>query len=423
MRALIVAAALLASTAANAQASFVIERIDVAGVERVSLPVIVYESRLTAGRAYTEQQLSEANDRLRRLPFVLDATFALQKGSERDRYVLVITVEETKPLFYVLDMVMLARDRTELLLSESNGGVIGARFFAGPRSAFHFGAYAQDSPRPFTRGYAIFQAGYTRYDVLGTNALVTVALNQTFAPMSSTRFLPEALVALPVSGNQTVTLRYSTLATSIDAEQLIEARWTYNTTNDPFFPTRGSVIAIGPVASNLDGETRAFTGETITSHHQARGLELDLKRHWEIDERHSVGAEFLGGRANIDRTRAGLRTEFTQTYGEVAVKLGRALRTAPASPSRLELLLRDRRRRTRHSPTASSSSVSAGRDEMRGARCDSERGTRGEASVDGDGNHRRRALRCTANAAIGVDFRRRGSSRSSGTHPRSNGSA
>ena len=123
MRALLLlVATLCAATSVHAQQAgpaFFIERIEIADAERVSPEVIVYESRLAEGRPYTEQQLREANDRLRRLPFILDATFALQKGRERDRFVLVISVKETKPLFYLLDLVFFKK-RSEAILVESS---------------------------------------------------------------------------------------------------------------------------------------------------------------------------------------------------------------------------------------------------------------------------------------------------------------
>src|SRR4051794_36154153 len=85
---------------------FFVERIDVRNLRHAGREVIVSEARLHEGGAYSEAELREANDRIERLPFVLDAQFSLEKGSRRDAYVLVISVEETKPFFYGIDMTL-----------------------------------------------------------------------------------------------------------------------------------------------------------------------------------------------------------------------------------------------------------------------------------------------------------------------------
>lgn len=78
---------------------FLIERIEVRGARFGSPAVVEKESLLTAGTRYSETNLKEAMRRINRLPFVLDSSFALEKGSERGAYVLVVTIVETKPLF------------------------------------------------------------------------------------------------------------------------------------------------------------------------------------------------------------------------------------------------------------------------------------------------------------------------------------
>ena len=64
----------------------------------------VRETRLREGEEYSEAELRDASARLMRLPFLLSAEFSLEKGSERGRYVLVVTINETKPFFYALDL-------------------------------------------------------------------------------------------------------------------------------------------------------------------------------------------------------------------------------------------------------------------------------------------------------------------------------
>ena len=342
--ALVVVAILSAAPASSESAvpTFFVERVEISGVERVSAAVIAAESRLTEGREYNEQQLHAANDRLRRLPFVLDATFALQKGSERDRYVLVISIKEAKPFFYRADLVVAPRHSSDAITVFSpNDAVVGARFFAGTRGAFHFGMLTRYERRPFSKSFTLLQAGYTHYDVLGTGALATVAINQVLSLPTTNKLLPEALIAVPVSPNQTVTVSYTARAVPSEDERVVEARWSYNTTNDPFFPTRGSLLSVGPVASFVDGSVRPPGGAGgVPFESRAVGLELEGKRHWELGFAMSLGAEMLAGFANIRQRRNGIISDSTQSYGEGVLRLSRALSTDPQSPSRIELTLR-----------------------------------------------------------------------------------
>src|SRR5438105_4164036 len=94
---------------AFAQERFLIERIDVQHLVHASADVIRAESRLREGERYDESELRDANNRIKRLPFVLDAAFKLERGSVRDAYVLVVTVNETKPFFYLFDGVFYRR--------------------------------------------------------------------------------------------------------------------------------------------------------------------------------------------------------------------------------------------------------------------------------------------------------------------------
>ena len=74
-------ALMVITTSAYAQ-SFVIERVEVTAAH--ARPAIVRaETRLVAGRAYTVEQLDRAVYRVRRLPFIVDATYSLEAGQSR----------------------------------------------------------------------------------------------------------------------------------------------------------------------------------------------------------------------------------------------------------------------------------------------------------------------------------------------------
>lgn len=83
---------------------FTIERIEVEGVKVASPQTVIAESLLELGKSYTENEFKRAIYRINRLPFVIKAEFSLRKGSERGRYILVITVIEVKRFFFGVDV-------------------------------------------------------------------------------------------------------------------------------------------------------------------------------------------------------------------------------------------------------------------------------------------------------------------------------
>lgn len=93
------AAAVASAGAPVSSPTFVIEKITVEGMRHGSARIVAAETLLAIGQAYTEKQLQQALHRVERLPFVVEADFALRKGTERGCFELVITIVETKPVF------------------------------------------------------------------------------------------------------------------------------------------------------------------------------------------------------------------------------------------------------------------------------------------------------------------------------------
>jgi outer membrane protein assembly factor BamA len=314
-------------------ARFLIEKIEVRENSRVSSEVIVAESRLREGHEYSEEELSDAAARLNRLPFLLSADFALERGSERGRHVLVITVNETKPFFYLLDIQPILTGSTgsgqidlhfgDRLGSGENQGVLGARWFVGRRGAFHTGLFGRDDNHEFTRDYTAAVFGYTQYDILGTRAFVTLNLKKPLLNAPSTdRISPQVVVGIPVSPNQTVTLTYDETnfddeiefirdveVEEQDGERLISARWSFDTTNDPFTPTRGTLLSVTPIAVWEDSASHTFRevapGELsvvpIAFHSTSYGISVDVAHYFELSEQGSIflAAEAGKGRVNL----------------------------------------------------------------------------------------------------------------------------
>jgi hypothetical protein len=323
---------LLATVPVSAQdAQFFIERIEVRNHKRVSQDVIVAESRLREGRAYAEEELRDASTRLGRLPFLLSVDFALEKGTERGQHVLVLTVQETKPFFYLVDAVAYfdPQQGPTTADEDSRGATsenlaLGFRWFVGRRGALHVGLSGIDRDREFAREYGAFSVGYTQYDLFGTRAFATLNLRRPIQP--SAALSPQLVVGVPLSANQTVTMLYDELHTEGFDQRLVTARWSYNTTNEPFFPTRGSLVYAGPVAGWIDGTGRTSSRGLVT-HSNFIGVEGGAARYFELAERDSVWADVRGEWARNEYRDIELPAGRDQStrYGSVGVGYSHSL--------------------------------------------------------------------------------------------------
>jgi hypothetical protein len=373
------AALLIAAMPAAAQDAvpprFFIERIEVRNTNRVSPAVIAAESRLREGAEYTEAELRDAAARLTRLPFLLNADFALERGSERGRHVLVITVTETRSFFYRLDLVPIVEQgpNTEIdfgspLPNDESSAALGYRWFLGRRGALHVALLGRDSTE-LARGYTAFAVGWTQYDLFGTRAFATV--NVKDSPELGTS--PQVVVGVPLSLNQTITAEYDELVIDYDyteteqvafddrdTQRLARVTWSYNTTNHPFLPTQGTLFSVGPVAAWRDENSFYFVvggpdgnqATQIPVHSTVLGAEASALRYWEITDRTSVSVGGTARLANFDQryTIFGERetNEYTTISGVGHTGVSRSLwspeRRALGGDSRLELNVRARLR-------------------------------------------------------------------------------
>jgi hypothetical protein len=247
-------------TPLNDEPRFFLEKITVAGHRRpAAARIVVSTSLLVADRSYSEDDLRIAIRRIKRLPFVLDADFSLQKGSERGRYELVIRIEETRPLFANLDVVgdlaehpVLSTRETSSRVDFSDKSVLGVREFVGSEGLVFA---TVGSPN------GLVQAGYTRYDLFGRGSFASLAL--AYNPETRT-FTPSFLAGVPLTVNQSLrtSLSWSRSRTRRDdfqdasSQQSGQLDWLYNTTDDPFFPTRGDEVQASLLYQRFHAETR-----------------------------------------------------------------------------------------------------------------------------------------------------------------------
>jgi len=287
-------AASSAAPAPSAAPRFLIEKISIEGVKRHGArAIILSQSYLKTGRSYTERELQEAVYRIKRLPFVIGADLALRKGSERGRYELVVTVEETRPVF--LDYSLAGTKSSAGFyypnrVSWTNDGTLGLREFVGA-DGLTFLAMSDG-----TNEARQLQAGYTQYDLFGNGsyASLTVADNLNAFQLSVLQLT--GLVGIPLADN--LTLIASPQWFHGSHSDFTTSNWggtlglVYRTTDDPIIPTRGTDLEASASGSHSSAQS-FILGEV--SQNQL-GLAWSATHYWPITRRQSLGLS-LGGAA------------------------------------------------------------------------------------------------------------------------------
>jgi hypothetical protein len=331
----------------HAEERFLIERIDVRHLEHASADVIRAESRLREGERYDESELRDANNRIKRLPFVLDATFKLERGSVRDAYVLVIAVSESKPFFYLFDATFFRKSNQTLAVDTENAALLGARWFTGRHDVFHLAAVAHRDDRPFESAYSSLQGGYTRYGLLGDRAFATLTIDHYLGARHA-RLVPGALLGISLGPKKTLTISYT--AYDVGDRQrrsarILEARFAHNTTNHPFFPSEGTLLSVAPVVASTD-TTFAVQPPIHTSD---AGVDGHAARYWPIGARISGAAIADGGMIRVVQRGA---PSHLARYGSATLRLSGVIGDPNAADvqERFELSLRGVSRQRDYQP-------------------------------------------------------------------------
>ena len=327
---------------------YFIERIEVRNHKRVSPDVVIAESRLSAGREYAEADLRDAATRLGRLPFLLSVDFSLEKGTERGKHVLVLTINETKPLFFLVDAVPYYEQDDPFLDVEYNDRgsgedrnlVLGYRKFIGRRGAAHIAFEGIGTEYEYAREYAAFVVGYTQYDLFGTRAFATLNLKKPIEGLGAGLLSPQLVVGVPVSANQTVTLQYDETRFAgeikqVDGEdfkdhygqRLLTARWSYNTTDEPFFPTKGTLVHVTPMVGWADGadvfyyffDGTNYGSSAGTVHRDILGVKGGATRYWELSERSSVFGDVRASWASVEQRSSAAEENYDETVRDASI--------------------------------------------------------------------------------------------------------
>jgi hypothetical protein len=343
---LIGAILLLAAPAVRAQeepARFLLEKITVEGAREAAGRIVEAETLLHAGESYSEAELGQAVARVHRLPFVLDASFSLHKGSTRGAYELLIEIAEARRFFFEHTVGLFALNRP-LQLDDSIGdgnrwsaqlpGLIGYRQFIG-RSGVVFAAL--DSKEGL-------QAGFSRYDLFGRGIVVSVGysglledfccssevlpygLDPTFVAWSwrdSTRRL-SVEAGIPLNATDSLRIDWSRREGEALSRQEIlglfrrqgflvdpvagtdltldraELKWIRDTSDDPVVPSRGTTLSgglewttfeTGPLeGARVDfGEVLVWRSLPAQRSEQLAAV-ASAVRHWSITPRQTISA-------------------------------------------------------------------------------------------------------------------------------------
>jgi hypothetical protein len=335
---------------AQEPARFLIEKITVEGPKEAAATIVRAETLLRAGESYTEDQLRQAVYRVHRLPFVLDASFSLRKGSRRGAYELLIEVEPARWFFFdawirafVFEQPLVLRDETVRGDRSSLAlvGLAGARHFVG-RSGVMFAAV--DSQEGI-------QVGFTQYDLFHRGILASagisrdwccvtevlpLGLDPTFSSWSFNETVRYSLgLSIPLSGPQSIQFAVSDRRGDHGTQEEVleprgqrealrfmtgddlsyrraEAKWVWDTSDDPVVPTRGLSVSTGLEASRFaarnlildvldphDPQILARSRASSLRSEQVVGA-VSVIRHWPLTPRQTVSVQ---GRLSAGRSR------------------------------------------------------------------------------------------------------------------------
>jgi hypothetical protein len=322
------AASLASASVAQPPPSFLVERIVVTGAtSEAARRIVVAESRLLEGSSYAEPELRDAVHRVKRLPFVLDADMALQKGSAPGAYELEISIEMVKPVAFGLELRGYGHERNGYdhgdRFSRLGTGTVSARRFVGSRGLL-FG-----SAQGYDQGDAAFlQLGYTQYDVLRPGGYATVAASRAVGSGAGDEDLQiSSQLYLPLVGNHALRASLSRTESRSDWSLLDGTRrrsrleaweggidWIHDTTDDPIFPRTGSLLTAGVGYGRTVTTERGrlgLPGFIVNSfdqrHWQARG---EGRHYWELTPHQSLGVVATSAH---DESRSGFQSVHPRT--------------------------------------------------------------------------------------------------------------
>lgn len=296
MRSLILILSLALTNIAAAQ-PYRLERVVVEG-SRVPESIVRAETRLIEERSYSDDDFRQAVDRVRRLPFVVDATYRVEPGLTAGTTTLIIRILDEGRVFYDAEAEVSALENADTVHEVQ--ATVGGRLFLDDLGVLEPAVHLFDDDDGGSAGLT-----YRLYGIAGTSAFAFVSVEQRFG-VEGLRFdpLPSVTLGMPLTPRQTLTF-FATRAKSRHVledededddedppterfdDRILALRWTYDTTDDPLFATRGTFLTIGPTYRRdrvtLEDEETKFRDYTL----DAEGV-----RYWRLPRRNVVGVRF-----------------------------------------------------------------------------------------------------------------------------------
>jgi hypothetical protein len=320
----LVVIALSSSAQEKATERFVIERIDVRNTQHVSPAVLIAETAIREGKEYSEEDVRVGVARLNRLPFILSANFVLEKGTVEGRRVLVVNVTEMKRLSFLVDARGLRGGEAHRTLDydyhrpgESNDAA-SARWLAGGSGMLHVTLAVQRERQSFMARYTAWEIGYTRYNLFGTGAFATFNIRTPVDSVNEKHFSPQVALGIPLTTSQTLTFEghdtaffkqtlhpFGTEIHTQSGERVISFAWTYDTTDQPFAPSRGTLLRVAPVRRMAD--VAAYNAVPLSTsfaayaeHSNTNGVDFAALHYWKLSEVNTVLGGVVAGWANLE---------------------------------------------------------------------------------------------------------------------------
>lgn len=295
-----------AQPAEESRPRFTIDAIRVTGLRYASERVIVAETRLQPGRAYTEGELHAGAARAARLPFVVRIDLRLERGEARGAYQLLIAVTEAKPVF--LGGALHTGGDTD---DDRESVTLGSRLFTGRSGVVHAAASGG--------GDGGFEAGYTQYDLFGTGVFAAAILEHRDISVGETDRSPDSFIetldiaerltmrlvaGIPIGGNHALRASWTREPTVLRNSDLVgqepfllehvttqELTYIYDSTDDPLFPSSGmSVVGTAALRSGPLLLVRNPNAPPLRGDYERPSFSVDAHKHWRLAPRHSLSA-------------------------------------------------------------------------------------------------------------------------------------
>src|SRR6185369_10001498 len=313
-----------------------IESIVVEGVSQAAgRRIVADETLLKLGKSYTENEVRQAVYRVRRLPFVVNAEYALRKG-EHDGYALVIEVIEQTPVFLSAgtngdrsQQFDFSAGRNRTTTTWQQFGSLGARTFLGSNGIGEASVQKQQH-----QDGEFIQGTYTQYDLLraGTSLRGGISSAQGFKNYDQTFAFLDGVLPLTAAQSIDVSLSWGRTNQTFfgdsfkDVSRGAALAWTYDTMDDPLFPMSGSKgFASWSYNRDTNDEKVSFNGEQLSRRlvSDARTFTVGATHYFPVATHQSILLAANLYRANLaSDTASNVPWQWTLAVGHAITLLG-----------------------------------------------------------------------------------------------------